>query len=287
MPTASMPNGAASSEPMRLVFAGLHVTDATQARDRHGAQRRALLRSAQRRARPASARQSIVVDRPTLDADITREGGMLQRVLAEDRLELAGRVRRPADRAAAGRAQLPFAAGPARHGRGGATRRVSLRDVPSGIVWVAPDAQAQPEARRGGRHHLGQRPLHWRASRRADRRPAVAAPMPATAAASRVEAAHRRHEALDAGRPVARRGHPARRRHCAVRPPADRGQRPGRGPHRRHGSHRRRRHHHAAGRPAGPPQGPLGQRAGACRRRFAHRADRPHRRRSRRGRRSR
>jgi hypothetical protein len=128
-------------DPMRLVLTGLHLFDAGDkeiaaapgiavAFDPRGAARGQLLPTA------------IVVDRPTLEADIAREGGMLQRVLARTDASSQGEV-----------VDLLIEQLLAEHNDSSALgqlntievqhARVSLRDVPTGIVWLAPDVQAR------------------------------------------------------------------------------------------------------------------------------------------------
>ncbi|MFI5001952.1 MAG: DUF3971 domain-containing protein, partial [Reyranellales bacterium] len=84
---------------------------------------------------------SIVVDRPTLDADITREGGMLRRILAKTDSNSQGEVvdllisellAEPNHRSLLGQLDTVLV----EHAR------VSIRDVPSGVVWLAPSARA-------------------------------------------------------------------------------------------------------------------------------------------------
>ncbi len=85
---------------------------------------------------------AIVVDRPTLDADITREGGMLKRVLAKSDSSTQGEF-----------VDLLIEQLLAEHNHHSllgqldtvevAHARVSLRDVTSGVTWIAPNAQAR------------------------------------------------------------------------------------------------------------------------------------------------
>ena len=126
---------------MRLVFTGLHVTDASETGDRLGAPRRPSFD-------PRSVvlgqllPTAIVVDRPTLEADITREGGMLKRVLAQSDSSTQGEF-----------VDLLIEQLLAEHNYHSllgqldtvqvANARVSLRDVTSGVTWIAPDAQAR------------------------------------------------------------------------------------------------------------------------------------------------
>ncbi len=129
------------SQPMRLVFHGLHVTDAS-------GQEIATAPSVSLSFEPRSVVDghllptAIVVDRPTLNADIARDGGMLRRILASTDSGSQGEF-----------VELlieQLLAEPNHHSLLGqldtievAHARVSLRDVPSGIVWLAPDAQAR------------------------------------------------------------------------------------------------------------------------------------------------
>ena len=106
-------------EPMRVVFTGLHVTDVDGQEiatapsiplsfDPRGVVRGHLLPTA------------IVVERPTLDADITRDGGMLQRVLAKSDAGSQGEVVDLLIDQLLAEHNYLSAAGSARHGRSGA-----------------------------------------------------------------------------------------------------------------------------------------------------------------------
>jgi uncharacterized protein DUF3971 len=128
-------------EPMRLVLIGLHLFDASGheiasapgiavAFDTRGA--------VSGHMRPVS----IVIDRPNLEADIAREGGMLERVLASSDPDSQAEVvdllieqllSEHNDDSVLGRLTTIEVV----------HARVSLRDVPSGVVWLAPDVQAQ------------------------------------------------------------------------------------------------------------------------------------------------
>ena len=128
-------------QPMRLVLTGLHLTDASHhelasapgisvAFDSRGV--------VSGHFRPVS----IVVDRPNLEADIAREGGMLERVLASSDPDSQAEVvdllieqllSEHNDNSVLGRLDSIEVV----------HARVSLRDVPSGIVWRAPDVQAR------------------------------------------------------------------------------------------------------------------------------------------------
>ena len=99
--------------------------------------------------------------------------------------------------------------------------KLTLRDVKTGLTWIAPSARGPPQARRGGRQHRG----------RSRGSPAAGEPIDVSLSGvytrdrSRVLARRhcRRPQALDVGRPVARCGAAARPRHRAVRPAAHRG----------------------------------------------------------------
>jgi hypothetical protein len=129
------------SQPMRLVLHGLHVTDASH-------KEIATAPSVSLSFEPRSVvlghllPTAIMVDRPTLDAELAREGGMLQRVLASSDSGSQGEfvellidqlLSEPNYRSLLGQLDTIEVA----------HARVTLRDVPSGIVWLAPDAQAR------------------------------------------------------------------------------------------------------------------------------------------------
>jgi len=128
-------------EPMRLIFTGLHVTDA---RDREiaSAPRVALSFDPRSAVRGRLLPTSVVVDQPTLEADMTREGGMLQRVLARSDSGSSGEfvdllieqlLSEPNYHSVIGQLDTVEVT----------NARISLRDVPSGVTWVAPDVQAR------------------------------------------------------------------------------------------------------------------------------------------------
>jgi hypothetical protein len=128
-------------EPMRLVFSGLHVTDAHN-NEIATAPSAALSLDARSAIRGRLLPTSIVVDRPTLDADIARDGGMLQRVLAKTDSSSQGEfvdllieqlLAEPNHHSVLGQLDTVEVT----------NARISLRDVPSGIVWIAPNAQAR------------------------------------------------------------------------------------------------------------------------------------------------
>lgn len=128
-------------EPMQVVFAGLHVTNARK-EEIATAPRVALSFEPRSVVRGRLLPTAIVVDRPTLDADITREGGMLKRVLAKSDAGTQGEF-----------VTLLIEQLLAEHNHHSLLGQldtvevthahVSLRDVPSGVMWIAPDAQAR------------------------------------------------------------------------------------------------------------------------------------------------
>jgi hypothetical protein len=128
-------------QPMRLVLTGLHLMDATN-HELASAPGIAVAFDSRSvvngRLRPVS----IVVNRPNLEADIAREGGMLQRVLARSDPDSQAEVvdllieqllSEHNDHSVLGQLNTIDVV----------HARVSLRDVPSGIVWLAPDVHAQ------------------------------------------------------------------------------------------------------------------------------------------------
>jgi hypothetical protein len=128
-------------EPMRLVLTGLHLTDAGN-HELASAPGIAVAFDSRSvvtgRLRPVS----IVVNRPNLEADIAREGGMLQRVLARADPDSQAEVvdllieqllSEHNDHSVLGQLNTIDVM----------HARVSLRDVPSGVVWLAPDVHAQ------------------------------------------------------------------------------------------------------------------------------------------------
>ena len=132
-----------------------------------------------------------------------------------------------------------------------ANARVSLRDVTSGVMWIAPNAQARLQRDDAG--------VAISASARFT---GSTSSEPIEVRLSGTYTRDRSRVSVEAGidglkpsmlaRAVGRRGPAARPRHCPLRTIAHRGERPGRSPHRSDGSHRRRRHHHAAGVLAAP-----------------------------------
>lgn len=128
-------------EPMKVVFEGLHVTNA-QKQEIATAPSVSLSFDPRSVIRGELLPTAIVVDRPTLDADITRDGGMLKRVLASSESTSQGEF-----------VDLLIEQLLSEHNYHSvlgqldtvevANARVSLRDVTSGIVLVAPNAQAR------------------------------------------------------------------------------------------------------------------------------------------------
>jgi hypothetical protein len=128
------------SEPMRLVFNGVQVVGADN-------QQIATAPSVALSFEPRSVIRghllptAVVVERPTLDLDVAREGGMLRRVLAKGG---AGSQEKVVDLlveqllAEANHDSLLGQLDTVRVERA----RVTVRDVPSGLVWVAPTARA-------------------------------------------------------------------------------------------------------------------------------------------------
>ena len=129
------------TQPMRLVLNDLHVVN-------ENGQTVATAPSVALSFEPGSVLKArflptaIVVERPTLNADITREGGMLQRVLAAPGSSSEAQVvgvlieqllARPNHSTLLG--QLDTVVVEQAH--------VTVRDVPSGIVWIAPSLLAR------------------------------------------------------------------------------------------------------------------------------------------------
>jgi hypothetical protein len=128
-------------QPMRLVLQGLRVTNERN-------QTVATAPSVAVSFEPDNVLKarflptSIVVDRPTLDVEITRQGGMLQRVLARSdassqsevvRLLIEQLLARPNYTTLLGQLDMVIV----QHAH------VTVRDVPSGVVWAAPDVQGR------------------------------------------------------------------------------------------------------------------------------------------------
>jgi uncharacterized protein DUF3971 len=129
-------------QPMRLVLSGLKVTNSA---DQVIATAPSIALSFEPRVviRGQLLPTAIVVSEPTLDADITREGGMLHQVLAKtDATSNGGEVvdllidqllAEPNHSSLLGQLDTVLVE----------RAKVTLRDVPSGVLWVAPNAQAR------------------------------------------------------------------------------------------------------------------------------------------------
>jgi hypothetical protein len=129
------------SEPMRVVFAGVHVTNAAR-KEVATAPSVALSFEPRSVVRGQLLPTAIVVDRPTLNADIAREGGMLKRVLANSESNTQGEF-----------VDLLVNQLMAEHNHHSVLGQldtvevthahISLRDLSSGVTWNAPNAQAR------------------------------------------------------------------------------------------------------------------------------------------------
>jgi hypothetical protein len=130
------------SQPMRLVLSGLKVTNSA---DHVVATAPSIALSFDPRSviRGQLLPTAIVVDQPTLDADIAREGGMLRQVLAKtDSNSDGGEV-----------LDLLINQLLAEHNHTSLLgqldtvlverAKITLRDVPSGVLWIAPNAQVR------------------------------------------------------------------------------------------------------------------------------------------------
>lgn len=129
------------TRPMQLVFIGVHVTN-ENSHTVATAPNVALSFEPQSVLKARFLPTAIVVEHPTLDADITREGGMLQRVLAKSdassqaevvNLLIEQLMAKPNYDTLLGQLDTVLV----EHAR------VTMRDVPSGVVWVAPDVRAR------------------------------------------------------------------------------------------------------------------------------------------------
>ena len=128
------------SQPVRLVFSGLHVTDADK-REVATAPNVALSFEARSVVSGHFLPSAIVVEQPSLDAEIAREGGMLQRIFAKTdgnsqsqvmELLVEQLLAEPNYRTILGQLDTVLVE----------RARVTLHDIPSGIVWTAPNARA-------------------------------------------------------------------------------------------------------------------------------------------------
>ena len=126
------------SQPMRLVLAGLHVINSDN-REVATAPSVALSFDPRNVVLGHFLPTAIVVDRPTLDADIAREGGMLRRIFAQHEtssgevvdLLVTQLLAEPNHASLLGQLDTVLV----EHAR------VSVRDVPSGVLWIAPSAR--------------------------------------------------------------------------------------------------------------------------------------------------
>jgi hypothetical protein len=127
-------------QPIRLVFGGLHVMDSDN-KEVATAPSVALSFSPRSVVEGHFFPTSIIVEQPMLDADIAREGGMLRRILAKTDSDSQGEVvallieqllGEPNYHSLLG--QLDTVLVERAH--------VTLRDIPSGVVWTAPSARA-------------------------------------------------------------------------------------------------------------------------------------------------
>ena len=129
------------SEPIRLVLSGLKISGAT-------GQTIATVPSLALSFEPRSVIRgkllptSIIVDQPTLDADVSREGGMLRRVLANRETHPQGEVvdllvdqllAEPNQNSLLGQLDTVLVQ----------RARVTVRDLTSGVSWTAPAATAR------------------------------------------------------------------------------------------------------------------------------------------------
>ncbi len=129
------------NQPVRLVLSGLEISNmageaiATAPSVALSFEPRSVVRG---RFLPTS----IVVDQPTLDADVAREGGMLRRVLASPDTKSQGEIvdllvdqlmAEPNQTSLLGQLDTVLVQ----------RARVTLRDVESGVAWTAPNATAR------------------------------------------------------------------------------------------------------------------------------------------------
>jgi hypothetical protein len=129
------------SQPMQVVFTGLHVTDADK-KEIASAPSVALAFDPRSVMSGQLLPKSVLVDKPTLDAEIDREGGMLRRVFA--------RTDGNSQEEFVGLLIEQLLAEHNYHSVLGqldtvevTNARVSLRDMRTGVTWVAPDGHAK------------------------------------------------------------------------------------------------------------------------------------------------
>lgn len=136
------------SQPVRLVFDGIRITD-QQDQVVATAPRMALTFDPRDVVRGRFLPRSVIVERPTIEAEITREGGMLQRIFARSDADSQNELVRvlfeqllsePSYQSLLG--QLDTVAVE--------QARLSLRDEHTGIEWVAPAARARLSRGAGG-----------------------------------------------------------------------------------------------------------------------------------------
>jgi hypothetical protein len=129
------------SEPVRLVLSGLRISN-TAGEAIATAPSVALSFEPRSVIRGKFLPTSIIVDRPTLDADVAREGGMLRRVLASPETSSQGEVvdllidqllAEPNQTSLLGQLDTVLVE----------RARVTIRDVASGVSWTAPAATAR------------------------------------------------------------------------------------------------------------------------------------------------
>lgn len=129
------------SQPVRLVLGGLKISNSA-GEAIATAPSVALSFDPRSVARGRFLPTSIVVDQPTLDADVAREGGMLRRVLASPDTKSQGEIvdllvdqllAEPNQTSLLGQLDTVLVQ----------RARVTLRDVESGVIWTAPAAMAR------------------------------------------------------------------------------------------------------------------------------------------------
>lgn len=129
------------SQPVRLVLAGLKISNVS-GQEIATAPSVSLSFDPRSVARGKLLPTSIVVDSPTLDADVAREGGMLRRVLASPDTKSQGEIvdllvdqlmAEPNQTSLLGQLDTVLVQ----------RARVTLRDVQSGVAWTAPAAMAR------------------------------------------------------------------------------------------------------------------------------------------------
>ncbi len=129
------------AQPMQLVFNGLRMTDAER-------QTVATAPSIALSFEPGAVLRArflptaIVVERPTFDAEVAREGGMLQRVLAKSDASSQGEMVDLLIEQLMAKPNYATLLGQLDTVRV-EHARVAVRDVPSGVIWAAPDVQAR------------------------------------------------------------------------------------------------------------------------------------------------